>query len=232
MKKGEGINSIALIMDGNRRWAVKNNLIKTEGHKEGLKTLLKTIDWIKDLEIDHVTFYAFSSENWKRPKIEVDSLMMLFEEVFIKKIDLILEKKVSIKFIGSLDKFSKKMQKEMSKIEKNTQQYTTKVFIAVSYGGRDEIIQAVKNISKSLSQEEIHNIDEKIFENYLQSSDIPEPEIIIRTGGSKRLSNFLLWKSAYSEIFFIDKLWPDFCKKDLSIIVEKYKKDVKINKGK
>ena len=232
MKKDKVVSSVGLILDGNRRWAVKNGLGKLCGHKEGSKTVLKTIDWIKEMGIENVTFYAFSMENWKRSKLEVKTLMLLFEDVFIEQMDVILEKEVSVKFVGSLHKFSRKLQKKMTELEEQTKHYKTKVFFAVSYGGRDEIVQAVKNIGESLGQKEIAKMTEKKFEKYLQSTDVPEPEIIIRTGGDKRLSNFLLWKSAYSELFFIDTLWPDFSKRHLSAIVGKYKKITRVNKGK
>ncbi len=206
MKKNSQVKSVGLILDGNRRWAVENGLGKLKGHSKGAENVLECIDWVKDFEIENVTFYAFSMENWNRTKIEVKTLLLLFEDMFFKQMDKILEKKVSVKFIGSLEKFPKKLQKKMLELEEKTKQHKTKVFFAVSYGGRDEILQAVKNISKKLTKFEIKKLTEEKFGEFLQSSEIPEPEIIIRTGGDKRLSNFLLWKSAYSELFFIDTL--------------------------
>ncbi len=231
MKEKQKVESIGFIVDGNRRWAVKNNLNKAEGHKEGSKVVFQTIDWAKDLEINNITFYVFSSENWKRTKEEIQNILSLFEHMFIKESGKILEKKVSIKFIGNLNKFPKFLEKKMLELEDKTKDYKTKVFFAISYGGKDEILQAVKDISQKLKSDEILELNEEKFEKYLQSANIPEPEIIIRTGGNKRLSNFLLWKSAYSELFFIDTLWPDFSKKKFEEILEKYKNSVKINRG-
>ncbi len=232
MKKDINVKSVGIIIDGNRRWAVESGLGKLEGHKNGLNTVLECIGWAKELEIENVTFYTFSMENWKRTKIEVKALMMLFEDMFISKVDRILEKKVAVKFVGSLEKFPKKLHKKMLELEEKTAKYKTKIFFAISYGGRDEIIQGIKRVSEDLTKKEIKKLTEKKFQKYLQSVEIPEPEIIIRTGGDKRLSNFLLWKSAYSELFFIDTLWPDFSKKEFENILETYKKKVRVNKGK
>jgi len=232
MKKDINVKSVGIIIDGNRRWAVENGLGKLEGHKNGSNTVLECIGWAKELEIENVTFYTFSMENWKRTKIEVKALMMLFEDMFISKVDRILEKKVAVKFVGSLEKFPKKLHKKMLELEEKTAKYKTKIFFAISYGGRDEIIQGIKRVSEDLTKKEIEKLTEKKFQKYLQSVEIPEPEIIIRTGGDKRLSNFLLWKSAYSELFFIDTLWPDFSKKEFENILETYKKKVRVNKGK
>ena len=232
MKKNVDVVSVGLILDGNRRWAAQNGLGKLEGHKEGVKTVLSSIDWARDFGIQHVTFYAFSTENWNRSKLEVEALLMLFESMFSEQMDLVLEKKVSVKFVGSLHMFPKKLQQSMKSIEEKTQNYEMCVYFAVSYGGRDEIVQAVKNVSKELSEEQIASLSEKEFEVYLQSGGVPDPQIIIRTGGDKRLSNFLLWKSAYAELFFINTLWPDFSKEELSAIVTEYRQKARINKGK
>ena len=226
------IKSIAIIIDGNRRWAVKNGLKKTEGHEYGLKKINKTISWIKEEGVENMTFYVFSTENWNRSKNEVNILMILFEKVFTEKIEEFINMEVSVKFVGSINKFSKKLQKIIKDTEEKTKHFKTKVFFAASYGGRAEIVDAVKNAGKDLTKKELEKMTEKKFESFLWTADIPDPEIIIRTGGNRRLSNFLLWKGAYSEIYFLNTLWPDFSKKLLGKILEHYYKKVKINKGK
>lgn len=226
------IKSIAFIIDGNRRWAVKKGLKKTDGHEYGFKKIMQTISWGKESGIDNMTFYVFSTENWNREKNEVKILLSLMEKVFEKKSNETEEKKVSVKFIGSLEKFPKKLQKIMQEVEEKTKHFKTKVFFATSYGGRAEIVEAVKSIGKNLNKKELEKMTEKKFESFLWTADIPDPEIIIRTGGNRRLSNFLLWKGAYSEIYFLNTLWPDFSKKLLGKILEHYYKKVKINKGK
>ena len=225
----KNIKSIGVIVDGNRRWAVENKLKKTAGHKEGLKKIFEFIDWSKKRDIENITFYVFSMENWNRTKIEVMILMKLFEEAFKKNEKKIIEKKVAVKFIGSFDKISKKLQKIMTEIERKTKNNKMKIFFALSYGGRDEIVQAVKKIIK----EKVHysKINNEKIEKYLQSYKIPDPELIIRTGGAKRLSNFLLWKTAYSELFFIDKKWPEISEKDFDKIIEEYYNNTIINHG-
>lgn len=231
MKK---IKSVGIVLDGNRRWAVKNNLKKTEGHEFGAKKVVEAVKWAQEEGIEYLTFYIFSSENWKRSNIEVKALFSLFEKAFTSKFsdtDQIPE--AEFKFVGDLEKFPVKLQKSMKIFEEESRRGKNKikVFLAVSYGGRGEIIDAVKKIVQKLSEKEILKLNEEKFEKFLWTGDIQDPEIIIRTGGAKRLSNFLLWKSAYSEIFFIDKLWPDFTKKDFIKILERYK-SVLINKGK
>lgn len=227
MKK---IKSIGILIDGNRRWAIKNNLKKTEGHEFGAKNVVKTIKWAKEERVENLTFYVFSSENWKRSKIELKALFTLFKKVFSSEFfDIKSLAGAEFKFIGDIEKFPKKLQNSMRQFEDDSKKTKTeiKVFLAVSYGGRPEIIEAIKKIPAK----DVKNLTEEKFEKFLWSSEIIEPEIIIRTGGAKRLSNFLLWKSAYSEIFFVKKFWPDFTKKDFLNILEKYQK-VLINKGK
>ena len=210
MKK---INSIAVCADGNRRWAVKNRKQKVDGHACGAKNILNFIDWAKEEKIQFVTFYIFSTENWNRTKFEIKILMDLFCNIFEKRWKEIEEKNVEINFIGEREKIPKKIKLILEKIEKENKKRKNekrmKAFFALSYGGRLEIVEAIKKIPKK----EINELTEKKFENFLWSNEIPDPEIVIRTGGHKRLSNFLLWKSAYSELFFINKLWPEFSKK-------------------
>lgn len=235
MKFNRKVKSIGIIIDGNRRWAVKNGMKKTEGHKYGLDNLLKTIDWAEELGIEEITFYIFSTENWKRTKTEVNALMALFEKTIKEQFARLGEKGVEIKFIGDLKMFPKKLQKLIAELEEKTKstkkKNKIKVFLAASYGGRNEIINGIKKLSRELSKKEIEKLTEKDFEKYLYSGVISDPEIIIRTGGDTRLSNFLMWKSAYSELIFLKKAWPDFRKSDLRKVLKKYQ-EARLQKGK
>ena len=235
MKLKKKVKSLGIIIDGNRRWAVKKGLKKTDGHKYGLDNLLSTIEWARELGIEEVTFYIFSTENWKRKKIEVAALMTLFEKVIKDKLSVLADNGFEIKFIGDVKMFSKKLQKLIFELEKKSKvengEKKVKVFLAASYGGRNEIINGIKKLSRELTKKEIEKIDEVKFEKFLYSGVISDPEIIIRTGGDTRLSNFLMWKSTYSELIFLKKLWPDFRKKDLEKILKKYQ-EARLQKGK
>ena len=226
------INSVAMIMDGNRRWAVENGMSKLGGHKYGAEKISEVIDWIKEQGIEHLTLYAFSTENWKRTKIEVETIMRLFEDFLINQIDKIIKKEVKIKFIGKLDMFSGKMQKLMKELELKSENHKTTLFMAMSYGGRLEIVEAVKKIIIEKKGQNIEKLSENEFEKYLWTEGLKDPEIVIRTGGDKRLSNFLLWKAAYSELFFTETFWPDFSKEEFLKILDEYRNETKINKGK
>lgn len=229
--KEKKIESIAMIMDGNRRWAVENGMTKLDGHKYGVDKVLEVIDWIKEEEIKNLTVYAFSTENWNRTKIEVKAIMLLFEKFMKNQVNEIIQREVSVKFVGKRTMFSKKLQKLMDEIEEKSKDFKTTLYMAMSYGGRLEIVDAIKKISKEKTKKEIENFTENEFEKYLWTGQIKDPEIIIRTGGDTRLSNFLLWKSAYSELVFIDTKWPAFTKREFKKILKNYQK-VKINKGK
>ncbi len=225
------IKSVAIIMDGNRRWAVENGMSKIEGHKYGAEKISEVIDWVLEEDIKNIVLYAFSTENWNRSKIEIDAIMFLFEDFIKNKLNKIIEKKVSIKFIGKLDMFSKKLQILMSEVEEKSKGFETVLFMAMSYGGRVEIIEGIKRLSQEKTKEDIESLTEGEFERYLWTSELDDPEIIIRTGGDRRLSNFLLWKSSYSELIFTDTKWPAFSEREFKKILKDYQK-VKINKGK
>ena len=219
------LNHVAIIMDGNGRWGLKNKNSRNEGHKAGLNTVEKIIKETVKQEIKYLTLFAFSTENWSRPKYEVNYLFNLLEKFLTKKIEVFHKKNIKLKIIGNKN-FSKKLNKLLSFSEKKTSKNTTlQINLALNYGSKFEIINAIKKINKNRDK-----INEKNLSNYLETRYIPDPEILIRTGNTKRLSNFLLWQLAYAEIFFEKKLWPDFSEKDYIKIIKKFKK-IKRNFG-
>jgi len=219
------LNHVAIIMDGNGRWGLKNKSSRNDGHKAGLKTVEKIIKASIKQNINFLTLYAFSTENWNRPKKEVNYLFNLLENFLLNKIDDLHKKNIKLNIIG-VKNFSKKLNKLLSLSEKKTSKNTTlQVNLALNYGSKFEILNALKKLNKNNDK-----INEKNFKKYLQTKNIPDPELLIRTGNTKRLSNFLLWQLAYSEIFFEKKLWPDFNEKDYVQIISNFKK-IKRNFG-
>lgn len=224
----QSVKSIGFIVDGNRRWAVEQGLSKLDGHQYGANRVMEVIEWAGQLGIKQVCFYLFSTENWQRTPIEVQTLMKLFERQFVKFADKARQKGAKINFIGRKSDFSPKLQKLMSELESETvHNQAIEVFFAVSYGGRAEIIEAIKTLPAA----ELANLTEQTFESHLWSAGLADPEIIIRTGGDHRLSNFLLWKSSYAELVFTKTKWPDFSRAELEVIINDYHQ-VRINKGK
>jgi undecaprenyl diphosphate synthase len=220
------LNHVAIIMDGNGRWGLKNHNSRNKGHKAGLNTVEKIIEETIKQKIKYLTLFAFSTENWKRPKKEINYLFNLLENFLLKKIEKFNEQNIRLKIIG-VKSFSKKLNNLLNSSEKKTSRNTLlQVNLALNYGSKIEIINAIKKINKTNE-----NINENNLEKYFQTKDIPDPEILIRTGNTKRLSNFLLWQIAYTEIFFEKKLWPDFNKNNYKDIITKYKK-IKRNFGK
>ena len=220
------LNHVAIIMDGNGRWGVKYKKSRNAGHKAGLKTVERIIKASVQNKIKHLTLFAFSTENWKRPEEEVRYLFNLLESFLQNKIEDLHNQEIKFKILGT-KKFSKKLNNLLKIAEKKTfKNKKLQINLAVNYGSKLEILNAVKKISK---KKEI--INEKNLEKYLQTKDIPDPDILIRTGNTNRLSNFLLWQLAYTEIFFEKKLWPAFNDKDYNKIIKKYKK-IKRNFGK
>jgi len=207
-------------MDGNRRWAKERALPTLAGHTKGYQKLKEVISWVYEMEIPNIIFYTFSTENWNRKKEEVEYLMDLFEKKITNDFEEIKKKNIRVLFIGQKEKFSKTLQKVMKQHEDDTADNThgTVVF-ALSYGGRTEIIHAV---NRALKEKKYKTVDEDTFSKILWTEDVPDPDIIIRTGGEKRLSNFLTWQSVYSELFFSDTLWPDFSKKEFTSILENF----------
>jgi len=219
------LNHVAIIMDGNGRWGLKYKNSRNEGHKEGLKTVEKIIKESIKQKIKFLTLYAFSTENWNRPKKEVDYLFNLLSNFLSKKINDLHKQNIKLNIIG-VKNFSKKLNKLLNLSEKKTSKNTTlHINLALNYGSKFEILNALKKLNKNNDK-----INEKNFKKYLQTKNIPDPELLIRTGNTKRLSNFLLWQLAYSEIFFEKKLWPDFNEKDYVQIIKKFKK-IKRNFG-
>ena len=220
------LNHVAIIMDGNGRWGLKNRKSRNAGHKAGLNVVEKIIKETIKNKISYLTLYAFSTENWKRPKKEINYLFNLLETFLISRIEELHKKNIKLKIIG-LKKFSSKLNNLLNKSEKKTfKNSKLQINLALNYGSKFELINAFKNLKKSRNK-----ITEKNFVKYLQTKGIPDPDLLIRTGNTQRLSNFLLWQLAYSEIFFEKKLWPDFNEKDYNKIVKKFK-NIKRNFGK
>ena len=220
------LNHVAIIMDGNGRWGLKYRNSRNLGHKEGLKTVEKIIKSSIKNKIKFLTLYAFSTENWKRPKKEINYLFKLLENFLTKRLDDIHKQNIKIKIIG-FKKFSKKLNFLLNFAEKKTiKNSKLQINLALNYGSKLELINAFKKIKRNKTK-----INEKNLEKNLQTKNIPNPDILIRTGNTKRLSNFLLWQLAYSEIFFEKKLWPAFTEKDFIKIIKEYK-NTKRNFGK
>lgn len=219
--------NIAIIMDGNGRWAQNRKLSINAGHKEGGKNLLRILKHAKNIGVKSLTLYAFSTENWKRPKAEVDFIMQMFSSYLIENGDKITEDSVNFKVIGDRNGLSKEIILKIDELEAKTQDNNSLFLnIAFNYGGRSEILYAVKNIISDVRNNIINdiNIDEDLFKKYLYNPDIIYPDLIIRTGGELRISNFLLWELSYSELYFTDILWPDFNEKALDKAIEDFKK--------
>ncbi|WP_440933010.1 polyprenyl diphosphate synthase [Candidatus Pelagibacter sp.] len=219
------LKHVAIIMDGNGRWGIKHKNSRNAGHKAGLNTVEKIIKETIKKKISFLTLYVFSTENWKRPKEEVNYLFKLLENFLISRIEDLHAQNIKLKIIG-IKNFSKNLNKLLKYSEKKTSKNTSlQINLALNYGSKTEILHALKLISKNKKK-----ITEKNFINYLQTKNIPDPDLLIRTGNTNRLSNFLLWQLAYSEIFFEKKLWPAFNVKDYNKIIKKYKK-IKRNYG-
>ena len=213
------IKHVAIIMDGNGRWGLKHKKSRNAGHREGLNTVESIIKETVKLKIKYLTLYTFSTENWKRPKKEINFLFNLLENFLIKKIDNLIKNEIKIKFIGERQIFSNKLKKILYESEiKTSKNKKLHINIALNYGSKNEILRAVKLIIKKKEK-----LIEKNLENNLFTGDLPNPDILIRTGNTKRLSNFLLWQLAYTEIFFEKKLWPDFNSKDYKKIINTFK---------
>ena len=220
------LNHVAIIMDGNGRWGLKNKKSRNAGHKAGLKTVEKIIKESISQKIKYLTLYVFSTENWKRPKKEVNYLFKLLENFLSNRIDELHKQNIKLKIIGNKS-FSIKLNKQLNSAEKKTSKNTKlQVNLALNYGSKAELLNAFKKMQKN--KESINEIN---FKKHLQTKNIPDPEILIRTGNTKRLSNFLLWQLAYAEIFFEKKLWPSFNERDFDKIIKHYK-NIKRNFGK
>ena len=219
------IRHVAIIMDGNGRWGLKQKKSRNFGHKAGLKTVEKIIKETIRNKIRFLTLYAFSTENWKRPKKEINFLFNLLENFLINRLDELHKQNIKLKIIG-VKNFSSKLNKLLNYSEKKTSNNDKlQINLALNYGSKSELISAFQNLHKSKDK-----LNEKNLIQYLQTKNIPDPDFLIRTGNTKRLSNFLLWQLAYSEIFFEKKLWPEFKEKDYNRIIRNYK-SIKRNFG-
>ena len=219
------LNHVAIIMDGNGRWGLKNHNSRNKGHRAGLLTLEKIIKSSIRYKIPYVTVYAFSTENWKRPKKEINYLFNLLETFLVNKVDKLNKENIKLKIIG-IKRFTPKLNKLLTVAEKKTSKNKKiQINLAINYGSKDELISAFKKLNKHKEK-----INEKNLKKYMQTSNIPDPDLLIRTGNTKRLSNFLLWQIAYAEIYFEKKLWPDFNQNDFSKIIRNYK-NIKRNFG-
>ena len=218
---------IAIIMDGNRRWAKAKGKSSSYGHKEGAKTLEKIVRYANKIGLEYITVYAFSTENWKRTEDEVKALMMLLQNYlddYSKRADT---ENIKVKILGDISALSMGMQKSIQKCMERTKDNTGVTFnIAINYGGRDGLVKAIKEIADEVQKKEIQvsDITEKMIASHLYTKGEPEPDLLIRTSGEQRLSNFLPWQLAYTELLFIDKNWPDFEEKDLDEAIIEYQK--------
>ncbi len=219
------LKHVAIIMDGNGRWGLKYKKSRNAGHKEGLNTVEKIIKSSVKNKIKYLTLYAFSTENWKRPKKEINFLFDLLENFLVNRIDELHKQNIKLKIIG-VKNFSSKLNRLLNYSEKKTIKNTKlQINLALNYGSKFELINAFKSLNKNKE-----SINEKNLSKYLQTRNIPDPDLLIRTGNTKRLSNFLLWQLAYSEIFFEKKLWPEFNEKDYNRIIKTFK-NIKRNYG-
>jgi len=218
---------IAIIMDGNRRWAKAKGLPAALGHKQGAETLERIVRHANKIGLEYITVYAFSTENWKRAEEEVKALMFLFQTYIDKYTKIADTENVRVNFIGDFTAFSEKLQKGIQQCMDRTKQNTGVTFnIAMNYGGRAEIINAVKTIAKKVQNGELslEEIDEQTISKNLYTKNMPDPDLVIRTSGEKRTSNFLPWQIVYSEFLFVDKNWPDFSEQDLEDAIVEYQK--------
>lgn len=211
-------NHIAIIMDGNGRWARRRAMPRTLGHREGIKSIRKILEATENLGIPYITLYAFSSENWQRPKEEVEELMNLLRNYLKKETEDFIKKGIRLRTIGDIKKLPSDIQSLIADaVEKTASNNKLNLTIALSYGGRDEIIRTANKLKNA------DEMTEEMFEKHLDTADLPAVDLLIRTGGEKRISNFLLWQSAYAELYFTETLWPDFGKNDLAAAVEEFK---------
>ena len=216
---------VAIILDGNGRWAKKRRMPRNYGHSQGSKVVEKICEDAYNIGIKYLTVYAFSTENWKRPKDEVDALMKLLNNYLDTSIKTSKKNNMRVRIIGDKTGLSNDLQTKIKALEEASEDNTGLNFqVAINYGSRDEIIRAIKALSIDLREDRlaVDNIDEAMFSKYLDTGDIPDPDLLIRTSGEQRLSNYLLWQQAYTEFYFTDVLWPDFSKEDLLKAVEYY----------
>ena len=215
---------VGIIMDGNGRWAKKRALPRKAGHIQGAKIFEKCVDWCIELGIPYVTFYAFSTENWSRPKDEVDGIMNLFDS-YLDKVKKMADKNLQLHFLGDREPLSDSIKRKMSDCEETTKENTgLRCNIALNYGGRAEILNGVRKIANAYKcgDFDLEQLNEASFSEYLYTEDAPDVDLIIRPSGEQRISNFMIWQAAYAEFVFMDVLWPDFAKKDLVFALQEF----------
>lgn len=225
-KGGEVPAHVAIIMDGNGRWAKKRGLPRKFGHREGAKVFRKITRHAKKIGVNYLTLYAFSTENWKRPKDEVDAIMELFDK-YLDEVRDFIEENIRVCFIGDRTRLSESLQKKMKSVEEDSKEFDSMTLIlAINYGGQDEITRAVKRIAEKIKSGEImpDEITAELLEKNLDTKGFPPVDLLIRPSGEQRLSNFLIWQSAYAEYVFSDILWPDYKPKDLEDAIYEYMK--------
>jgi undecaprenyl diphosphate synthase len=216
---------VAVIMDGNGRWAKKHGFLRAIGHKSGVKAVKEVVEAAAELKISVLTLYAFSTENWNRPQAEVNALMELLVSALNKELPTFLENNIQLRTIGETSSLPKRCQKKLEEVIEATSNNTgLKLVLALSYSSKNEILSAVQNIAKKIENQQIkpEEIDETSIANELYTSELPDPDLLIRTSGEHRISNFLLWQIAYAELYFSPKLWPDFKKSDFFEAIVEY----------
>ncbi|MBJ24076.1 MAG: hypothetical protein CMB64_05335 [Euryarchaeota archaeon] len=226
MKKNNNVPThIAIIMDGNGRWAKIRGKSRIEGHLKAKKSVRESIEFCVENKINYLSLFAFSTENWSRPKLEVKALMNLLDVVIKEELNNLIEQNIKLKVIGDIQNLPKKTRESLQKaISKTKENRVLTLILAINYSGKWDILNATKKILENEKKVDFANFNEKYFENHLATSNIPEPELVIRTSGEQRISNFYLWQSAYSELYFTDILWPDFSKKELNNAIFEFKK--------
>jgi undecaprenyl diphosphate synthase len=228
LKRSGGIPThIAIIMDGNGRWAKRRGLPRVAGHREGVKSVRDVVEACAQLGVKYLTLFAFSTENWRRPKEEIDTLMKLLIKTLRSETEKLHKNDIKLMAIGDIDSLPKEVRKELKEAMEKTKNNKRMVLnLALSYSGRWEIIEAVKEIARDVKKGKvkIEEIDDKLFSNYLKTAGIPDPDLLIRTSGELRISNFLLWQIAYTELYITDCLWPDFRRKHLYEAIRDYQR--------
>lgn len=216
---------IAIIMDGNGRWAKKRKMPRTAGHAVGAETFRKVATYCKDIGLDYLTVYAFSTENWKRPAEEVEAIMGLLEKYLLEAIEKMERDRVKMKFFGDVSVLSPRLRELIARTEEISTHFEgCQVNICLNYGGRDELVRAMRRYAAEVAQGRENDIDEAAVSGYLFSDGVPDPDLLIRPGGEYRLSNFLMWQSAYSELYFTDTLWPDFDEHEINRAIAEFQR--------
>ena len=216
---------VAIILDGNGRWAKARGLPRTAGHGAGAEAFRRIDNYCKDIGIEYLTVYAFSTENWKRPPEEVRTIMAIFEKYMMEALSIMERDRFKMRFFGDISALSPRLQELMAAAEEKSTHYEgCQMNMCINYGGRDEIIRAVRRYAQEFRDGTAPELTEETFGNYLYSAGIPDPDLIIRTSGEERLSNFLPWQGAYSELYFTDVLWPDFNERDMDAAIAEFQR--------